>query len=66
MQRQLACHGYFRDLSSSPHGQVEERAAPLRLTAHCDLGRFHQQIAQQLVARLPDTGESSPIAAGLF
>ena len=41
VNRQLAGHRYLRDLPSSAHGQVEELAAPLRLTAHRDLGRFH-------------------------
>ena len=43
MHRQLACHGYLRDLSSAAHGQVEEPAAPLGLASHCHLRRFHQQ-----------------------
>ncbi len=43
MHRQLARHRYLRDLPSSPHGQVKELTAPLRLTAHRDLGRFHQR-----------------------
>ena len=42
MHRQFARHRYFRDLPSSSHGQVKELAAPLRLTAHRDLRRFHQ------------------------
>src|ERR1051325_9403819 len=34
MHRQLPRHGYFGDLPSAPHGQMEELAAPLRLAAH--------------------------------
>ena len=41
MHRQLSGHCYLRDLPSSAQGQVEELAAPLGLTAHRDLGRFH-------------------------
>ena len=37
MNRQLSGHRDLRDLPSSTHGQVEELAAPLRLTAHRDL-----------------------------
>ena len=47
MHRQLSGHRYLRDLPSPAHGEVEELAAPLRLAAHRDLGRFHQQIAKQ-------------------
>jgi hypothetical protein len=43
---------------------VEELAAPLRLTTHRDLGRFHQQEPQQRVALFADMSESPPIAAG--
>jgi hypothetical protein len=28
MHRQLSCHRYFRNLPSTPHGQMEELAAP--------------------------------------
>jgi len=42
MHRQLPRHRDLGDLASAPHGQVEELATPLRLTAHRDLGRFHQ------------------------
>jgi len=41
MHRQFPRHGYLGNLSSSPHGQVKELIAPLRLTAHRDLCRFH-------------------------
>ena len=47
MHRQLPGHRYLRDLSSSAQGEVKELAPPLRLAAHRDLGRFHQQEAQQ-------------------
>src|SRR5215468_4990598 len=33
MHRQLPRHRYFRDLPSTPHGEVKELAAPLWLTA---------------------------------
>ena len=46
MYRQLPCHRYFRDLASTPHGEMKKLAAPLLLTAHRDLRRFHQQKAQ--------------------
>ena len=42
---QLAGHCNFRDLAPAPHGQVKELAAPLRIAAHRDLRRFHQQKA---------------------
>ena len=54
MQRQLPRHRYFRDLSSTPHGEMEKLAAPLWLTAHRDLRRFHQQKPEQHVALLAD------------
>src|ERR1700756_5933595 len=41
VNRQLAGHRDLRDFPSSAHGQMEELAAPLRLTAHRDLRRFH-------------------------
>ena len=47
VNRQLAGHRYLRDLSSPAHGEVEELAAPVRVAAYRDLGRFDQQIAQQ-------------------
>jgi hypothetical protein len=59
MHRQLSSHRYFRDLPAAPHGEVKELAAPLRLTAHRDLGRFHQQEAQQWVALSADMSESA-------
>ena len=54
MHRQLPGHRYFRDLSSTPHGQVEEPIAPLGLSAYRHLRRFHQQKAQQHVALLAE------------
>ena len=66
MYRQLPGHRHLRDLSSSAHGQVEELAAPLRLAAHRNLRRFHQQKPQQHVALLADVSQSATIAAGFF
>jgi len=54
MHRQLPRHRYFRDLPSTPHGEVKELAAPLWLTADRDLRRLHQQKPQQHVALLAD------------
>ena len=34
MHCQLAGHGHLGDLSSTPHGKMQELAAPLRLTAY--------------------------------
>src|SRR3954468_15040146 len=59
MHRQLSSDRYLRDLPSSPHGQVEELVAPLHLTAHRDLGRFHQEKPQQSVALLADVSQPS-------
>src|SRR5579864_8779309 len=47
MDCQFAGHRYLRDLPPTPHGKVEKLAAPLRLTAHRDLGGFDQQKTQQ-------------------
>src|SRR5579859_7277820 len=66
MHRQLPRHGYFGDLPSTPHGQMEELAAPLRLAAHRDLRRFHQQKPQQHVALLADVSQSTSVSAGLL
>jgi hypothetical protein len=41
--RQLPGHSYLCNLASSPLGEVEELIALLRLIAHRDLRRFHQQ-----------------------
>ena len=38
---------HLGDLPPTPHGQVEELVAPLRLAACRHLGRFDQQIAQE-------------------
>jgi hypothetical protein len=43
LDRQFPGHRYFRDLSPAPHGEVKELAAPLRIAAHRDLRRFHEQ-----------------------
>jgi hypothetical protein len=45
---------------------VEELAAPMRLTAHRDLRRFHQQEPQQRVALFADVSQASPIPAGFL
>src|ERR1700757_2265867 len=66
MHRQLSRHRYLGDLSSPSHGQVEEPAAPLRLTAYRNLRRFHQQETQQHVALLADMSQSTTISAGLL
>src|ERR1039458_1019186 len=47
-------HGYLGDLPSPSHRQVEILAAPFLVAAHRDLGRFHQQEAQQSVALFAD------------
>src|SRR5258706_2581105 len=60
MHRQLPGHGYLRDLPPAPHRDMEELTAPLRLTAHRDLRRFHQQIAKQGVALFADVSQSTP------
>ena len=62
LDRQLPGHRYFRDLSPAPHGEVKELAAPLRIAAHRDLRRFHEQEAQQSVALFADVAQSSPIS----
>ena len=41
VHRQVPRHRNLGDLSSSPHREVEEPAAPLGLTAHRNLRRFH-------------------------
>ena len=42
MHRQFTRHRYLRDLPPSPHGEVEELAAPRRRTVHRDLRSFYQ------------------------
>ncbi|HKV77322.1 MAG TPA: hypothetical protein VJP02_04240 [Candidatus Sulfotelmatobacter sp.] len=44
----------------------KELVAPLLLTAHRDLRRFHQQKPEQHVALLANVSLPAPIAAGLF
>src|ERR1700694_817416 len=60
------CYGYLGDLPSPPHRQVEILTAPFRDAAYRDLGRFHQQEAQQRVALFADMSQSSPIPARLL
>src|SRR5207302_5861531 len=66
MHRQLTGHRYFRNLSATTHGEVEELTAPLRVAAHRDLRRFHQQKTQQHVALLADVSQTTAVAAGVF
>ena len=66
MHRQLASHGYLRDLPSPSHGEVEECAAPLWMAAYRDLRCFHQQKPEQHVALLADVSHPASIAAGIF
>jgi hypothetical protein len=44
--RKFTGHGYLGDAPFPSHGQVEKLAAPVGVTAHCDLRRFHQQSTQ--------------------
>ena len=66
VNRQLSGHRHLRNLSSPAHSEVEELAAPVRLAAYGDLGRFDQQIAKQRVALFTDVSESAPIPARFF
>jgi hypothetical protein len=66
LDRQLSGHCYLRDRPFPAHRQVEELAAPLRLSAHRDLRCFHQQEPQQRVGLFADMSEPSPIAAGFL
>ena len=43
--RQSPRHGYFRDLSTSSHRQVEKLIAPSRIAAHRHLRCFHSSLA---------------------
>src|SRR5947207_1094719 len=52
--RESPRHGYLGDLSSPPQRQVEKFTAPFLVAAHRDLGRFHQQEAQQRVTLFRD------------
>ena len=66
MHRQLSRHRYLGDLASPSHGEVEELAAPLLLTAYRHLRRFRQQETQQHVALLTDVSLPAPISAGVL
>src|ERR1700674_633457 len=61
--RQSPRHGYLGDLPPSPHRQVEILTAPFLVAAHRDLGRFHQQEAQQRVTLFRDVSQPSPLPA---
>jgi len=61
MHGQFPRHGYLGNLPSTPHGDVKEPTAPLRLTAHRDLRRFHQQKSEQHVALLADVSHPAPV-----
>src|SRR6266576_6751417 len=64
--RQFSRHGYLGDLPSPTQRQVKILTAPFRIAAHCDLGRLHQQEAQQRVALFRDVSQPSPLPAGLL
>ena len=64
--RKSTSHGDLGNLPSPPQRQVEKLAPPFRITAHRDLGCFHQQEAQQRVALFGDVSEPSPIPARLL
>src|SRR5438552_5537826 len=64
--REFPRHGYLGDPSLSSHGQVEKPAPPVGVSADRDLGRFHQQKAQQRVTLLADVAQPSPIPAGFL
>src|SRR5947208_3919185 len=49
--REFPRHGYLGDPSVSSHGQVEKMAPPVGISADRHLSCFHQQKAQQRVAR---------------
>ena len=49
---QFPGHRHLGDLPSAPHRQMEVLTTPLREAAHRDLGRFHQQEAQDRTALL--------------
>src|ERR1019366_6812935 len=61
-----AGHRDLGDLPPSPHRQVKILTAPLRIAAHCDLGRFHQQEAQQRAALFRDVSQPSPLSGRLL
>src|SRR5439155_10072261 len=56
----------FGNPSLSSHGQVEKPAPPVGVRADRDLGRLHQQKAQQTVTLLADVAQPSPIPAGFL
>src|SRR5947209_8393629 len=64
--REFPRHGYLGAPSLSSHGQVEKPAPPVGVSADRDLGRLHQQKAQQRVTLLADVAQPSPIPAGLL
>src|SRR5215831_9437120 len=66
MHRQLSGHRNLGDLSSTAHREVEKPAAPLRLAAYRDLGRFHQQKPEQRVTLFADVSQSAPFSAGIL
>ena len=59
-------HRDLGDLPSPPQRQVEILAAPFRVAAHRDLGRFHQQETQQRTPLLGDMSQPPSISARLF
>jgi hypothetical protein len=66
MHGQLSRHCDFGDLASTPHAQMKKPVAPLRLTAHRDLRRFHQQKPEEHVALFADVSQPAPISARLL
>src|ERR1017187_6743534 len=64
--RQFPRHRHLGDRPSSPHRQVEILTAPLLVTAHRDLRRFHQQESQQRVALLADVSQPPPVPTGFL
>ena len=59
-------HRHLGDPPSAPHRQMEVLTTPFRETAHRDLGRFHQQEAQDRTALLRNVSQPSPFPAGVF
>src|SRR5271157_6210383 len=57
--RESPRHGDLGDLSSPSHRQVKILTAPLRIAAHRNLSRFHQQETQQRVALFRDVSQPS-------
>src|SRR5437762_12120197 len=62
--REFPRHDYLGNPSLSSHGQVEKPAPPVGVRADRDLGRLHQQKAQQRVTMfgsfLPSLGWLAP------